>query len=167
MMSNLKTMKIRLGDEDHRKKVLEALSKHGYVKEYDLAEEVKYITDSSVLAAYTYGRGVVSYSNEEDGEGYFKNHNNPEYILINGEFVKVSEYFKQPETPPMKEPSTEKPPLGLIPRYIRDTQRLQEILEAMHRYSVGGKVIPKLWSDELAELLNRQQYKTIEIEGIV
>jgi hypothetical protein len=67
----------------------------------------------------------------------------------------------------MKEPSTEKPPLGLVPRYVRDTQRLQEILEAMHRYSAAGKVIPKLWSDELAELLNRQQYKTIEIEGIV
>jgi hypothetical protein len=37
----------------------------------------------------------------------------------------------------------------------------------MHRYSVGGKTIPKLWADELAELLNRQQYKTIEIKGIV
>jgi hypothetical protein len=161
-MSNYKNMKIRATDEQHSKAIQEKLYELGYV--WGGSPNDRSVTYYGYL--YTYDNGIIMHS--DFNSGYFDNHKNPEYVLTSyGEFVDAFKYYTQPETPPMKEPSTEKPPLGLVPRYVRDTQRLQEILEAMHRYSAAGKVIPKLWSDELAELLNRQQYKTIEIEGIV
>jgi hypothetical protein len=162
MMSDFKNMKIRTTDAKHCKETLEKLYELGYgwggLPNNHSTQYYGYF--------YTYDNGLLFHGNFD--QVHFDKHPNEEYILTpQGTFMKPEDYFKQPETPPMKEPSTEKPPLGLIPRHVRDTQRLQEILEAMHRYSVGGKVIPKLWAEELAELLDRQQYKTIEIEGVV
>jgi len=46
----------------------------------------------------------------------------------------------------------ELPPVGLRPRNIVLTDRLQEIYEAMFRYSRAGKDIPHAWVEELREL---------------
>jgi hypothetical protein len=46
----------------------------------------------------------------------------------------------------------EKPPLGLVPRYIREKQRLQEIIEAMDRFEKAGKEISYGWLQEYHEL---------------
>lgn len=46
----------------------------------------------------------------------------------------------------------DRPPLGLRPRYVVNTLRQQEILEAMQRYAAFGAVIPRHWIDELSDL---------------
>ena len=45
-----------------------------------------------------------------------------------------------------------KAPLGLRPRHIVESLRMQEILEACHRYSQAGVAIPIDWLLELEEL---------------
>lgn len=47
--------------------------------------------------------------------------------------------------------SVKKPPLGLVPRYIRDEQRAREIIDAILRYIDNGRPVPHEWIDELAE----------------
>lgn len=59
------------------------------------------------------------------------------------------------------EPETEleKPPLGLMPRWIWDAARLQEVEAAIERFKDAGKEIPILFEDEqweLQEELKRQ-----------
>lgn len=49
---------------------------------------------------------------------------------------------------------SEKPPLGLKPRYIHNSERLVEILHAMGRYSNARKPIPIEWINELGDLIN-------------
>ena len=45
-----------------------------------------------------------------------------------------------------------KPPLGLVPKYIWEQQRVVAICEAMLRYAKAGKKMPTLWIIELEEL---------------
>ena len=47
-----------------------------------------------------------------------------------------------------------KPPIGLKPRWLHDAHRIQEILDAMRRYSDAEIVIPSEWVDELNGLIN-------------
>lgn len=54
---------------------------------------------------------------------------------------------------------SDKPVVGLKPKYIHDRQRADEILEAMCRYSMAHLVIPFEWVQELAILVET-------IEGI-
>lgn len=48
-----------------------------------------------------------------------------------------------------------RPPLGLIPRFIRDEQRRDEVLAAMTRYAEANKTIPGEWAEELKEIVER------------
>lgn len=48
--------------------------------------------------------------------------------------------------------TTERPPLGLRPRYIVDGLRIQEILVAMTTFASAGKQIPQAWITELDSL---------------
>jgi hypothetical protein len=48
---------------------------------------------------------------------------------------------------------SEKPPLGLRPKYISDSDRADEIMAAIHRYEAAGKIIPEAWYVELGKLL--------------
>ena len=43
----------------------------------------------------------------------------------------------------------EKPPLGLMPEKIWREQRIEEIVDAMHRYIEAGKDMPDDWMKEL------------------
>lgn len=47
-----------------------------------------------------------------------------------------------------------KPPIGIEPRYSRDSRRVQEILSAMERYAEAGFGIPSSWTAELKELID-------------
>lgn len=49
-----------------------------------------------------------------------------------------------------------KPPLGLVPRFIRDQDREVEIKEAISRYNAVGKDVPVEWTAELEEIAQRQ-----------
>jgi len=55
--------------------------------------------------------------------------------------------------------STEKPPIGLVPRGIHEDQvsieRIYSITKAMKRYSDEGLPIPKEWIDELYNRMPR------------
>ena len=53
----------------------------------------------------------------------------------------------------VNEPTVSKPPLGLKPKYIHDKARVEEILDAMERYSYQRFPIPIEWVEELRELV--------------
>lgn len=54
---------------------------------------------------------------------------------------------------------SQKPPLGLVPRFVRDSERGVEILEAMGRYVAEGWRIPESWFLELREINSRMQVR--------
>jgi hypothetical protein len=47
---------------------------------------------------------------------------------------------------------TKAPPIGLIPKFIRDTERGLEIMAAIQRYLNAGHRIPREWVQELRHL---------------
>jgi len=47
----------------------------------------------------------------------------------------------------------EKPPIGLRPRTIHSQDRAIDIVDAMKRYVLANKPIPKDWFDELKDLM--------------
>lgn len=49
--------------------------------------------------------------------------------------------------------NSQKPPLGLKPRHIHDSERIDEILCAIERYIDASMPIPKSWVNELRDLL--------------
>ena len=53
---------------------------------------------------------------------------------------------------------SEKPPLGIMPRYIWNTRRMADILDAMERYTNARKAIPVEWLIELRELINSEMF---------
>lgn len=55
----------------------------------------------------------------------------------------------------MREETQEAPPIGLMPRYIWDAKRMNEIEAAMERFIQARKRIPIDWLDEYIELQNR------------
>ena len=44
------------------------------------------------------------------------------------------------------------PPIGLIPKFVRDRNRALEILGAMERFVEAGTPIPREWLNELVAL---------------
>ncbi|MDF2881517.1 MAG: hypothetical protein K0R54_2074 [Clostridiaceae bacterium] len=53
------------------------------------------------------------------------------------------------------EPIFERPPLGLKPRRICLEERIAEIQNAINRYVEARKPIPKEWTEELSEQINK------------
>ena len=49
-------------------------------------------------------------------------------------------------------PAHSAPPIGLVPRWIANRNRYDEILEAMDRFREAGRLIPVDWLTELADL---------------
>lgn len=47
----------------------------------------------------------------------------------------------------------EKPPIGIMPKEIWETQRIGDILDAMERYSQANQPIPIAWVSELKQHL--------------
>lgn len=47
-----------------------------------------------------------------------------------------------------------KPPLGLEPRWLHDTRRAKEIIDAIERYTNANMPIKKEWIKELKDLFN-------------
>lgn len=48
---------------------------------------------------------------------------------------------------------TNKPPLGLKPRWLHEKQRVKEICDAMERYAQARMPVPVEWITELKDLL--------------
>ena len=55
---------------------------------------------------------------------------------------------------PINQKTYPKPPLGLVPKFIHDKQRVIEILDAMERYSYQRFPIPIEWIEELRGLID-------------
>lgn len=51
------------------------------------------------------------------------------------------------------------PPLGLMPRYLHDEKRFEEIRNAIKRFEDEGKIIPQEWIEEEQELIKRIKFK--------
>ena len=52
--------------------------------------------------------------------------------------------------------SITKPPLGIMPKYIHDEKRIDEILDAISRFGSAGVSIPVKWIEEYNGLLKRK-----------
>lgn len=52
-----------------------------------------------------------------------------------------------------------RPPLGLIPKWIRQEERLKEVKEAMLRYLDANLEIPTEWGEEYEELIEALRNK--------
>jgi len=48
---------------------------------------------------------------------------------------------------------SEKPPLGLIPKFVYQEQRIIDITKAIERYTVAKKTVPREWIEEYNELI--------------
>jgi hypothetical protein len=60
-----------------------------------------------------------------------------------------------------------KPPLGLMPKYIWDLQRKQDIKAAIDRYIAADKPIPWKWVQEYIRLTEITEPKQSALEGQV
>lgn len=49
-----------------------------------------------------------------------------------------------------------KPPLGVMPKYIWDRKRKEELAAAIDRYSDAGKRIPEEWVEEYNEIVEKE-----------
>ena len=47
---------------------------------------------------------------------------------------------------------SKKPPVGIKPRWLHDSQRARDIIDAIERYTEANMTIPKIWIDELRDL---------------
>lgn len=52
-----------------------------------------------------------------------------------------------------EKPQAIKPPIGLIPKWVRERERLNEIREAIVRYYDAEMEIPIKWVEEYNELI--------------
>ena len=48
----------------------------------------------------------------------------------------------------------EKPPLGIVPRYVIDEQRAREIISGILRFIDAGSPVPREWLEELFDRVN-------------
>lgn len=136
-------MKFRVKDEAHSKAIQDALFAEGYRW---FGRDGYYATHAKHLFASS-SNNTITYADED--VDYFDNHDNVEHELVDG-VIQIVECLPKPtHCPPM--PSCQQP-IGLRPKCVVDTLRTQEILEAMSRYAAGGKKIPMVWIEELADL---------------
>lgn len=81
--------------------------------------------------------------------------NNPEWfsIVITEELIKnaINEMRKQPFQILIK------PPIGILPRYIHEAERIDCIKEAMGRLQEENKKVPVAWLEEYNELISKQK----------
>lgn len=59
---------------------------------------------------------------------------------------------------------TQKPPIGLKPRYVHDMERFRDIAAAMKRFSVAQKPVPQEWIDEMLDIYAASLDKLRRIE---
>lgn len=57
-----------------------------------------------------------------------------------------------------------KPPLGITPREIMDTERMKEITGGIQRFIEAGEDAPVSWIEELCEITNRLKQKSLKCE---
>ena len=57
-----------------------------------------------------------------------------------------------------------KPPLGITPREIMDTERMKEITAGIQRFIEAGEDVPVSWIEELCEITNRMKQKSLKCE---
>lgn len=145
----MKAMKFKVKEKEHSEAIQAKLFELGY-RWGERQPKFEYTNAKALYAGY-FGGEEITYSYDLHGFGDIGNYNCEEYILSpQGEFVKVEDYYKQPETPPVLEKVYE--PIGLLPKHIHDKQRMYEILDAMRRYVEAGKKIPMMWIAELDDL---------------
>lgn len=89
---------------------------------------------------------LVVWAREEDCETMV----NPKAIL-----KVVENNLPKYENPPKPPEEISKPPLGLIPRYIHEEKRFNDIVEAITRTVNKGKLIPTEWIEEYTELVTK------------
>ena len=67
--------------------------------------------------------------------------------------------------------SSEKPPLGIMPKWLHDEKRMYEIIKAVARYGEANMPVPFEWMEELESLIGpvlnrmRKEYPTIPEEA--
>lgn len=80
------------------------------------------------------------------------NNGNPDCIHCDYSAVCICRVSRHIE-PIKHEQPVVKPPLGIMPKYIWDEKRLDNLLAAIGRYSAVKKPIPELWVEEYNQLV--------------
>lgn len=60
-----------------------------------------------------------------------------------------------------KNNQSERPPLGIYPRFLHDEKRMEHIAEAIERFTAVGKAVPLEWIEEYDELAERVQKRKV------
>lgn len=55
----------------------------------------------------------------------------------------------------------EKPPLGIVPRWMHEGQRLRELRETIVRYMQHGEYLPLEWIEEYNDLIRAERAREI------
>lgn len=91
---------------------------------------------------------------EFDGRNtYFYLSPDRSYRTIPYQFVERNPTWFLPKGMEEFKEAKDKPPLGLMPKYLHDEKRFEDIRNAMGRYTDVGKVVPQEWIEEEKELL--------------
>lgn len=53
----------------------------------------------------------------------------------------------------------EQPPIGIMPRWLHDERRVEELLKAMLRYAQASKAFPVEWALEVLEYAQSKQLR--------
>lgn len=110
-----------------------------------LTQEEKEDWQQAVCDMINFGR---QRSDEEKADIFFTilRESIKEYTELVGEIGKPKMRPRPPET------LERKPPIGLIPRYLREEERFREVNAAIQNYQAVGKTIPNEWIEERNEL---------------
>lgn len=57
--------------------------------------------------------------------------------------------------------NAEKPPIGIMPRWMHDGRRLRELRETIVRYMQHGEYIPLEWIEEYNDLIRTERAREI------
>lgn len=120
----------------------------GYVSYGSPSNRIIYVDDDSYIGVYLRGHlcsyainGVIETSSA---------HKNPHYSDL-----------KHETACNFKDEKSERPPLGVIPRYLHNETRFTELRNAIVRYLDGYRYIDPEWIAEYNELLEKIQIKKI------
>lgn len=119
--------KYRITDRVHFRLVEKELMDRGYRWAGSLSP-LPESDANGLIGLYTDSSGILTYSHDET-------------------FFNVERIGELEKSLPLT--GVTKPPVGLRPTWVVETNRKNEILEAMRRYSEAGCQIPNAWFEEL------------------
>lgn len=154
-------MKIKTPTVAQQRSVQEHLLDLGYWWHQSSGDTSRIKWIGECAAIYTEKNGQLFRDTSNNFEYFDQEEQGEEYTLVNGEFVKVAEYFKQPKSE-FKEKEYAPLPLDIIPKAEWERNRKIDLMRAMLDKLEKGGEFPQEWHEEYNELYwaeqNRKQF---------